>query len=265
MAAREDNLLAMVKNAIYGYERSPYLKLLKQAGCEYGDFERMVRLEGIEATLTKLREEGVYISIDEFKGKNPVRRGGKEFFFNETDFDNPFTARHLSVSTGGSHGAGMRLHYDLDFLEQDRAVYTIHLFHSWNITEIPHVMWTSIMPGSGPLELLQYAKAGQLIMKWYTPIESTKLKPSLVNRLGTLYIVYAGRLFGAPLPKPEYITLDDAWKIAEWVSNAIRNYGACYVHTNPSRAVALCKVAKNKGINITGTKFFLGWIAHNRE
>ena len=43
LADRENNLLAIVKKAIYEHEASPYLKLLKLAKCEYGDFEKAVR------------------------------------------------------------------------------------------------------------------------------------------------------------------------------------------------------------------------------
>jgi len=66
---REQSLLDVVKRAIYGNKKSPYLNLLKLAGCEYGDFENMVHSDGIEPTLHKLRDEGVYISAEEFKGK----------------------------------------------------------------------------------------------------------------------------------------------------------------------------------------------------
>ena len=46
LANRESNLLTMVKRAIYDNENSPYLKLLKLAGCEYDDFEQMVQSDG---------------------------------------------------------------------------------------------------------------------------------------------------------------------------------------------------------------------------
>ena len=45
---REQNLLGVVKKTIYDNKNSPYLELLKLAGCEYGDFERMMRSDGIE-------------------------------------------------------------------------------------------------------------------------------------------------------------------------------------------------------------------------
>ena len=81
---REQNLPTIVKLAIYGNENSPYLKLLELANCEYGDFERMVRLYGIEPSQRKLCQEGVYISVEEFKCRKEVVRGGKVFKFKES-------------------------------------------------------------------------------------------------------------------------------------------------------------------------------------
>jgi len=81
---------------------------------------------------------------------------------------------------------------------------------------------------------------------------------SLKNRLGTDYIIYAGKLCDVNLPVPEYITIAEARKITEWISAAIKKHGGCFVNTNPSRAVALCTAAQRSGIDIKGTKFFLG-------
>ena len=58
LEARERNLLDVVKRTIYDNKNSPYLKLLKRVGCDSGDFERMVRLDGIEPALVKLAKIG---------------------------------------------------------------------------------------------------------------------------------------------------------------------------------------------------------------
>ncbi len=116
LANRERNLLTIVRRAIYENERSPYLKLLKLAGREYGDLEHMIWSDGIEPTLKKLCQEGVYISIEEFKGKKEVTRGGNVFQFTEGDFDNPFLFGHLEARSGASRSAGTRTTYDFDFL-----------------------------------------------------------------------------------------------------------------------------------------------------
>src|SRR5687768_12785846 len=67
LEAREANFLRLVERGIYGYPRSPYLPLLKHAGCELGDVRTMVRDKGLEGTLRALRAAGVYVSFEEFK------------------------------------------------------------------------------------------------------------------------------------------------------------------------------------------------------
>jgi len=118
---REQNLLTVVKKAVYENNNSPYLKLLKLAGCEYEDFERMVKTDGIEPALKKLCQEGVYISIEEFKGKKEVSRGGKIFQFKTSDFDNPFLSGHFQTRSGGSRSAGTRTIYDFDYFTEHYA------------------------------------------------------------------------------------------------------------------------------------------------
>jgi hypothetical protein len=58
--------------------------------------------------------------------------------------------------------------------------------------------------------LLAYTKGGKTPVKWFSPVASRDIKPSLKSRLGTNYIVYAGRVLGAKWPGPEYIALNGA-------------------------------------------------------
>ncbi|MFC1992423.1 hypothetical protein ACFLV3_01250 [Chloroflexota bacterium] len=255
---RERNLLTIVKRAIYENENSPYLKLLSLAGCEYGDFERLVQTEGIEPTLRKLCQEGVYISIEEFKGKKEARRGGKTFEFKENDFDNPFLLQHLQTSSSGSRWVGTRTVYDFEYLALGRAIYTVFLLDAYDALDIPIVLWLPIMPGAGPHQVLQHTKAGNLPAKWFSPVTMSGFKPSLKNRIGTNYIVYVARFWGTKLPLPEYVKTDEAWRVAQWIADAINEQGGCYVHTNPSKAVATCQAAKERGVDVASAKFCIG-------
>ena len=138
---REKNLLAIVKKAIYENEASPYLKLLKLAGCEYGDFEKMVHSEGVESSLKKIADDGVFISIEEFKGKKEVTRGGQVFRFKERDFDNPYLAGHLKASSGASRSAGTRTVYDFDYITEICTVYQIPLLDAYDALDLPFALW----------------------------------------------------------------------------------------------------------------------------
>jgi hypothetical protein len=114
MAEREENFLRLVRKGIFGYSNSPYLPLLKLAQCEMGDIEKMIRDKGLEGTLMALREAGVYISFEEFKGRKPIVRNEKVIPEKAHAFDNPYLTRYYQAETGGTTGAGTRVGMDLD-------------------------------------------------------------------------------------------------------------------------------------------------------
>src|SRR3989304_4464058 len=93
MAEREENFLWLVRKGIFGYPKSPYLPLLKLAQCEMGDIENMVRSQGLEGALAVLREAGVYVPFEEFKGRKPLIRNGRGINVKDHDFDNPYLSR----------------------------------------------------------------------------------------------------------------------------------------------------------------------------
>ena len=74
LETREADFLALARGAVFADRSSPYQALLQWAGCEYGDLERLVRRDGVEATLQALLRQGVYLTVDEFKGRRPVVR-----------------------------------------------------------------------------------------------------------------------------------------------------------------------------------------------
>jgi hypothetical protein len=255
---RVPNLLSLVKLSIYENKNSPYLKLLQLIGCEYGDFEKMVLCEGVEGSLQKLAGEGVYISIEEFKGKKEVVRSGKVLKFKESDFDNPFISNHLEARSSGTRSSGTRTIYDFDHLIANRVIYMMPTFDACGVFGFPSAIWAPILPGSGPQLVLSCTKAGQTPIKWFSPIEKRNFKPSLKNRIGTSFIIYAGRLAGAKLPRPEFVSFDDAGKIATWMAGVIKCEGGCCLHAYPSLAVRVCQTALERGIDLEGASFFVG-------
>ncbi len=254
---REKNLLAIVKGAIYENENSPYLKLLRLAGCEYGDFERMVKSDGIEATLRKLCQEGVYISIEEFKGKKEVNRGSKVFQFKTSDFDNPLLAGHFQTRSSSSRSAGTRTIYDLDYLTENYAYHIVTMYDAYEALRLPISIWFPII-SSGPLLMLSYAKVGIVPVRWFSPVEKRGFKPSFEHRFFANYIVFLSRIFGVKMPSPEYMPVGDAIKVAQWIADTKKKKGACVVASYTSAAVAICQAARENGLDIAGTKFPVG-------
>jgi hypothetical protein len=254
---REHNLLALVKRAIYDNEASPYLKLLKLAGCEYGDFEKMVRSDGIESALRKIYEAGVYISIEEFKGKKEVVRGGKVFTFKESDFDNPFLVRHLEASSGASRSPGTRIMMNFDRYRY-QAAHNAVAFAAHGVLGSPFLIWHPILPSAAGLTaLLWSAKLGNTPVRWFSQVEAKTIKPSLAKRLATYYVVYAGRLFGVGFPKPEYISLEQAHKVADYMAEVLKKGQGCLLFTTPNSAARVCQAAMRRQMALSGATFVL--------
>lgn len=258
LANREHNFLLLVKRAVYDNHSSPYLKLLRQAGCEYGDFEHMVVSDGIEPSLKKLQQDGVYLTVEEFKGRKEVIRGGNSFKFKERDFDNPYLAGHIEASSGASRSAGTRTVYDFSFMSEHWTPYAVIGFDAFDVLDVPVALWMPVMPGGGPMRLLSFTKAGKIPSRWFSPVEQASFRPSLKNRMGTAYIVRMGRISGKKLPGPEYVAINDARILARWIGDTIRESGGCCLYAYTSLAVRVCQAARDEGLDINGASFMIG-------
>jgi hypothetical protein len=258
LAQREETFLRVAERGIYGYERSPYRRLLQMAGCELADLRRMVRSHGLNATLRKLRDAGVAISFEEFKGRQPIVRNGRTLQVEAKDFDNPWVSRYYYAETGGSTGAGTRVPMDLEHLVATAPYYAIS-YDAHGVWGAPTALWRGILPDSTGIDnILRASLLGQTPQRWFTPVTRQDLRPSLKNRLATWTILTAGRLSGVPMPLPEPVSLDRADVVARWAAQALRRHGRCMVRTNISKAVRVCLAAEAAGLNLTGCTFFGG-------
>jgi hypothetical protein len=257
MADREASFLRLVERGIFGYRNSPYLPLMKLAGCELGDVKNLIGDRGLEATLDTLREAGVYIGFEEFKGREPIVRGGQVIAVDAHSFDNPYLSRYYSAETGGTTGAGTRVETDLDHL----AAQSAHLMltrAAHGVLDVPAALWRGVLPdGSGINNILRAAHFGSYPRKWFSPVISRDLKAPLKYRLATECTVVLGRLFGAPLPWPELVSLDEAVEVARWAAGTVKSDGACLVLSPVSRALRVCLAARQAGLDLTGATFMI--------
>jgi hypothetical protein len=118
---READFLSVARTAIYPYPSSPYRTLLELAGCEYGDLERLVRLDGVEAALRGLYRQGVYLTVNEFKGRQTAVRGSTTIPVNPTQALNRHSQRQVYAQTSGSRKHRTAVIYDLAHV-RERAI-----------------------------------------------------------------------------------------------------------------------------------------------
>ncbi len=140
-AHREADFLGILRHAIYGQAQSPYRQLLRWAGCEYGDIEHLVGLDGVEGALRTLYRHGVYLTADEFKGRRPAIRGTATIEVGPARLLNPRTGVHLLGRSSGSRGSRTPVPMDLAFI-RDRAVNACLTLH-WRSTGGRPASWSS--------------------------------------------------------------------------------------------------------------------------
>lgn len=121
LAERDGRFLELAERTIYENARSPYRRLLEHAGVELGDLRRLVRTKGLEGALGRLRDEGVYVRIEELRGTVPIKRGSLVLHAEEGDFDSPIIRQEFETSTGGTRSRGRRLPLSLKYFEAEAS------------------------------------------------------------------------------------------------------------------------------------------------
>ncbi len=102
---READFLDLVWWGVYANPSNPYGDLLRLAGCEYGDLERLLSQDGLEGALGRLYAQGVYLTVDELKGRRAAIRGAAAIQVDPQRLFSPRLAPHLLSQTSGSRGA----------------------------------------------------------------------------------------------------------------------------------------------------------------
>jgi hypothetical protein len=226
---RDATFLTNVRRGVFDRPRSPYARLFVLAGCEYGDLERLVRQDRLDAALTTLLRRGVYLTVDELKGRRPVRRGSAGFELMPHELRNPLVGRDLVLYTGGSRGPRTAVPVVLDFL-RDRAVDQLIEVDARGGARWRNAVWT--VPGGMPLALiLWYAAAGLPIDRWFLQVDTRSADvPS--RYLWAQRVLRFGALLGRvdlPGPSRRPSTIRCRWRAGwppAWPAARLRTSGA---------------------------------------
>jgi phenylacetate-coenzyme A ligase PaaK-like adenylate-forming protein len=249
LAQREARFLDLVDRVVYRQPRSPYRQLLAHAGCEPGDLRTMVRGEGLEGALGRLADAGVYVTFDEFKGRQPVIRGSARFSFSDRDFDSPSDPiPHYVDYTGGSSGRPTPVPRTLGAMEEVSVMVAL-IFEAHGISQPHHLFWR----GGSPSLAIIHLKLGATIDRWIYPVQPLPL----LSRLGLLYVGGLARLARRRMPWPRYGDLQRPELVAQWLVSHPPSDGSIVVSCTISSAVRVASAAASLGRSLDGVTFYV--------
>jgi hypothetical protein len=255
LAAREANFAHMIEHGIFRVEHSPYRRLFEHAGAELGDVLDLMRREGVEGALARLADAGVYVRLDEFKGRTPIRRGSLEFGVASRDFDNPLSGRHVEVQSGGSRSAGTRVYVDLGLYAHD-AAYDAVQWAADGLHGRTFALWSPAPPSSAAIgTALCRTLMGVPIARWFA-----QSVPAITDRTWRHAVLLAvvrcaSKREGRAIPRPELVKATEARRVAAWLAERKEAGEGCVVYTSPSASVRVALAAREAGLDIAGTVF----------
>jgi hypothetical protein len=253
LARREASFLDVVARGVYERPASPYRALLGFAGCEPGDLEHLVRQDGVEGALRALYRAGVYLTVDEFKGRRPIVRGGRTLPAKMDGARNPSGGAHIAGGTSGSRGAPTPVPADLEFL-RDRAVNSLVVLAARGGLGWRHATWSA--PGGEALvPILRLALAGARCSRWFALVAGTApgLHPRYRWSERVLSWSWAAAGFGTLRPVPA--TLEEPTPILDWITETRRAGMTPHLYALVSPAVRLCQAARASRVDLTGVEF----------
>lgn len=255
LARREQVFRRVLQRSVFEHNASPYRRLFKWSRVSPATVDKLLDAHGLEGTLERLHDAGVYLTLEEFKGRLPVQRAGLEFEVCAEDFDNPLSARQFEARTGGSGGNARRILVGLDLLEHESA-YHAGYYAMTHGDQRPVGMWLPAPPGAvGIKNALIRAKLGQPIARWFSQnrLGDAPMKHGAFARATVL----AASAFGSRIPMPEYVPAGDAGHVASWLAAERATGIPAMLLTTPSAAVRTCAAAIERGLEIAGSAFVL--------
>jgi hypothetical protein len=255
LANRARDLSRILDLAVFRNPASPYLRLLRGAGCEQGDLQRLLDQDGVEGALRTLFRRGVYLTADEFKGRQPVRRGSLEFTVQPDSLRNPLESTYLRVTTSGSSGRPTLVPLQLAHT-RDVAVDTLLALEPLGGRRWVKAQWE--VPGSGVVgRLIEFSRIGRRPSRWFSPLDPRSGELPERYRWGVRLLQLASAAAGTPLPGPEHVPLSEPGPIVDWFARCLAAGETPHLWTYPSPAMIVCQAAERAGLDLSGARLTL--------
>ena len=251
---RANDFLELLHQAVYPYPTSPYRQLLAVAGCEPGDLARLVECEGLEGALQELARRGVYVTIDELKGRRPLIRGSARIELPPDWMRNPCARVPSPYATAEGRCALVPLYVALleDLALDGALAFDPPIGRPWRWS-----CW-SVTGEAAIHTFLRARAAGAEPAHWFIQVPPERPGIQRRYRWGPTGLWLISRLAGAPLPATEHVPITEPIEVARWLVEELKAGRVPYLSTFVSSAVLLCQAAARAGLDLSGARLVVG-------
>jgi hypothetical protein len=250
LAERPARLINLIRRVAFSSPRSPYSKLMRWAGCELGDVERLVGQEGVEGTLKILFQKGVYVTVEEFKGRRPILRGRFRLDVEPRQFQSASRSSRLFMQTGGSRGQSTPVPINIDYLKS-RSINSYTYFKALGGLQWDHGIWA--VPGSVALTyMLELRGFGVRPARWFSQVDVSSPGFHPRYRWSAQAVRWTCFLSGTPVPKPVHASVDNPKPVLDWLRQVLECGRIPHLVTHTSSAMRLSEAALGEGVKLPG-------------
>jgi hypothetical protein len=248
---READFLALVRRTVFDNPTSPYLKLLKLAGCEYGDLEELVWGDGVEGALARLYRAGVYLTVNELKGRTPAVRGSGVVHVDPGLVRNPSSAVHVLAETSGSSGPSTPVPIDLANI-RERAVNTRLVLDARGGESWTKAVWG--VPGRSAATVIRFSAFGAPTARWFLSVDPAAPGLHARYRWSAPALRVGGILAGKTMPSPVIAPVDDPMPVVGWLADVRATGHTPHLWSFVTPAVRLSQAALSAGLDLEGVR-----------
>jgi hypothetical protein len=249
---RATRFLDTLRTVVFADANHPYYRMFEEARCNFEDVSQMVQRRGLQPSLEALRQAGVWLSHDEFKGKQAILRNGRHIPADTASFENPLAYAAWEARSSGSRSTGTTVKMSPAFIIHRQCYYSLN-YPDFGVQQRRWITLDPILPaGSGLARSILAGKSGLAIDRWYAV---GRLQDSAHYRAVTRLMCAEASLLGARMPKLTFLPANDFAPAAEHLARTRANGAACFVTGMTSTCIRVAAAALEKGLDISGTRF----------
>jgi hypothetical protein len=249
---RESRFLSTLDLNVWEAPESPHKKLLSHAGIKRGDLEYLVTKNGVEGALETLRDEGVYVSYEEYQGTQPAIRGSASFQFTPLEFANRRIVADLMGSSSATRSEGAAVKLTFSRLGKQLTIAPIQEQVWGTERELPRAVWLPVLPSAaGLMWVIGSRAAGYPIERWFSQVDP-RTKTAFKKKAAIVFVPPLSRILRHPVPKPEYAPISDPLPVLDWCLDALGRSKRARLSTYSSSGARLAQVAWEKGLTLEG-------------